>query len=106
MGLRGLCSPSAPARVWQIGAAPRLVDVFMFSQEFLVRALDQFGNVDDSFEREVTLDSDNAPPGMQLENDGIVRLLKGKAGCRCTIPGCEANQVAPNLSVPRIAEQR
>ena len=39
-GLRGLLSPSAPARVWQIGAAPRLVDVFMFSQEFLVRALD------------------------------------------------------------------
>ena len=29
---------------------------------FLVRALDPYGNVDENFEREVTLDSDGAPP--------------------------------------------
>lgn len=53
--------------------------------QFLVRALDQFGNVDESFERDVTLDSDNAPPGMQLENDGRVKLVKGMAKARCTL---------------------
>ena len=30
--------------------------------EFLVRALDQFGNVDELFEREVTLDGEGMPP--------------------------------------------
>jgi len=43
----------------------------------IVRALDQFGNVDESFDRSVTLDSDGAPPGMALQNGGKVHLTKG-----------------------------
>ena len=53
---------------------------------FLVRALDKFGNVDEKFEREVTLDSDDAPPGMVLDNEGRVRLVRGIGRSKCTLP--------------------
>lgn len=54
--------------------------------QFLVRALDKFGNVDERFEREVALDSDGAPLGMQLENDGRVKLVRGTGRSKCTMP--------------------
>jgi len=48
-----------------------------------VRALDQFGNVDESFERDVTLAADG-PQGsdFNLPNDGVVRLSRGLAKLR------------------------
>ena len=45
--------------------------------ELVVRALDQFGNVDETFERDVTLDNDGVPPGMVLSNKGSVKLSRG-----------------------------
>ena len=52
----------------------------------MVRALDQFGNIDESFEREVVLDSDGAPEGMVLANEGKVRLVRGSGRCSCNLP--------------------
>jgi len=51
--------------------------------EIVVRALDQFGNVDESFERDVTLAADG-PQGsdFNLPNDGVVRLSRGLAKLR------------------------
>ena len=53
--------------------------------QLMVRALDQFGNVDETFERQVALDSDGAPPGMVLENDGNVRLVRGLGRCSAVV---------------------
>jgi len=53
--------------------------------QLMVRALDQFGNVDETFEREVVLDSDGAPPGMIIEAGGIVRMVRGLARCSCSM---------------------
>jgi hypothetical protein len=47
-----------------------------------VRALDQYGNVDEAFDAEVVqLDREGAPPGMVLQNDGIVKLTRGIGRC-------------------------
>jgi len=51
----------------------------------LVRALDQFGNVDDTFDREVTLDNDGVPVGMVLQNQGKVQLVKGIGRALCEV---------------------
>ena len=67
--------------------------------QFLVRALDQFGNVDERFEREVALDSEGAPPGMVLENEGRVKLLRGTGRSKCTMPqGAEGADAAALLA--------
>ena len=102
---------SSRAKIKVVAAEAVSIDVVNMPEEgkagvefkFLVRALDQFGNVDESFEREVTLDSDGAPPGMQLEQGGRVRLARGKGGCRCTLPGGDGGG-ATGVSAPELRQ--
>ena len=58
--------------------------------QLMVRALDQFGNVDDTFEREVALDSDGAPQGMVLQSEGRVQMVRGMGRCACLMEGATA----------------
>jgi hypothetical protein len=55
--------------------------------ELVVRAHDRFGNTDESFEKEVSLDHDNnVPVGSELllQNHGLLKLTRGKARTRVT----------------------
>ena len=84
---------SSKARLQVIAAKAVSIDVVNMPEagragvefQLMVRALDQFGNVDDSFEREVTLDSDGAPPGMSLQNGGVVRMVRGLGKCSASV---------------------
>ena len=79
---------SATARVRVVAAPAVSVDVVNIPErgragvdfELVVRALDQFGNVDEAFERDVTLDCDG--PGFELPNGGVVNLARGMATLR------------------------
>ena len=62
--------------------------------QLMVRALDQFGNVDDSFEREVALDSDGAPRGMVLQNEGRVQMVRGLGRCACLMQAAGGAETA------------
>jgi len=53
--------------------------------QLMVRALDQYGNVDETFAREVQLDSDGAPPGMVIEKGGVVQMVRGLARTSCML---------------------
>ena len=63
--------------------------------QFFVRALDQFGNIDEAFEREVVLDSSGAPAGMELENEGRVQMLRGTGKSKCKLPGASKGPGPP-----------
>ena len=61
--------------LWQAGSAFELVCL----------ARDPFGNIDESFEKEVTIDYDGQLPNgdrLTLPNDGVVNLKKGMARVR------------------------
>ena len=84
---------SSKARLQVIAAKAVSIDVVNMPEssntrvfEFLVRALDQFGNVDELFEREVTLDGEGMPPGMTLEHGGKVTLISGIGRSRASMP--------------------
>ena len=81
---------SATAKIKVVAARAVSIDVVNVPEagrggvEFslLVRALDQYGNVDEAFDAEVVqLDREGAPPGMVLQNDGIVKLTRGLGRC-------------------------
>ncbi|KOO31863.1 hypothetical protein Ctob_008003 [Chrysochromulina tobinii] len=81
---------SATAKIKVVAARAVSIDVVNVPEagrggvEFslLVRALDQYGNVDEAFDAEVVqLDREGAPPGMVLQNDGIVKLTRGIGRC-------------------------
>ena len=64
-----------PCLLWQAGSAFELVCL----------ARDPFGNIDESFEKEVTIDYDGQLPNgdrLTLPNDGVVNLKKGMARVR------------------------
>ena len=89
---------SATRRLKVVAASAVSIDVVHMPEagkvgvefQLMVRALDQFGNIDEAFEREVTLDSDGAPPGMVLAKEGKVRLVRGTGRCSCTLPKDDA----------------
>ena len=47
-------------------------------------------DVDEAFEREVTIDPEGAPLGMVLQSEGKVRLVRGLGRCACVAAGSEA----------------
>ncbi len=80
---------SATAKLKVVAAPAVSIDVVNIPEagrggiefELVVRALDPYGNVDEHFEREVELDQDGAPPGMLLQNKGVVKLTRGLGRC-------------------------
>jgi len=97
---------SATKRVRVTAASAISVDVVNIPEqghagvefEIVVRALDQFGNVDDTFERDVSLACDG--PDFTLPNQGVVSLTRGLARMRVQRADFAARLAGQSLTLP------